>query len=50
MVRVLLPLLAPQQLVVWLTVAAAAWAAAFGIYLFVFAPWLVSPRVDGKDG
>ncbi len=49
-VRVLLPLLAPQQLVVWLTVAAAAWAAAFGIYLFVFAPWLVSPRVDGKDG
>jgi uncharacterized protein involved in response to NO len=49
-VRVLLPLLAPQQLMVWLTVAAAAWAAAFGIYLFVFAPWLVSPRVDGKDG
>jgi uncharacterized protein involved in response to NO len=48
--RVLLPLLAPQQLVVWLVAAAAAWGLAFGLYLLVFAPWLVSTRLDGKDG
>ena len=48
--RVALPLVAPQHLVTWLVAAAAAWAAAFGIYLLVFAPWLVSRRLDGKDG
>ncbi len=49
-IRVLLPLLAPQHLLTWLTAAAAAWGLAFALYLFVFAPWLVSPRLDGKDG
>jgi len=48
--RVGLPLLAPQYLTVWLIAAAAAWALAFGLYLFVFAPWLLSTRLDGKDG
>ncbi|MBA4176443.1 MAG: short-chain dehydrogenase [Leptothrix sp. (in: Bacteria)] len=47
--RVVLPLLAPQHLVVWL-VAAAAWGLAFALYLLVFAPWLLAPRLDGKDG
>lgn len=49
-VRVLLPLAAPQHLALSLVVAAMAWSAAFGIYLFVFAPWLVTTRLDGKDG
>jgi len=48
--RVLLPLLAPRHLVIWLVVAAAAWGLAFALYLFVFAPWLLAPRLDGKDG
>jgi uncharacterized protein involved in response to NO len=48
--RVLLPLLAPQQLVVWLVAAAAAWGMAFALYLLVFSPWLVTTRLDGKDG
>ena len=50
MARVGLPLLAPQHLVLWLLAAAAAWGIAFGLYLFVFAPWLVTARLDGKDG
>ncbi len=50
LVRVLLPIVAPQQFVLWLVVAASAWALAFALYLWVFAPWLVSPRLDGKDG
>ena len=48
--RVLLPLLAPQHLFIWLVAAAAAWALAFALYLVVFAPWLLAPRLDGKDG
>lgn len=48
--RVVLPLVAPQQLALWLIAAAAAWSAAFGIYLFIFGPWLVATRLDGKDG
>jgi len=45
-----LPLLAPGHLVVWLVVAAAAWSIAFALYLVVFTPWLLTTRLDGKDG
>ena len=48
--RVLLPLLAPQHFVIWLVAAAAAWGLALALYLVVFAPWLMAPRLDGKDG
>jgi uncharacterized protein involved in response to NO len=33
-----------------LIAAAVAWSCAFGIYLWVFAPWLMTSRLDGKDG
>jgi uncharacterized protein involved in response to NO len=48
--RVLLPLVAPAHTADWLVVAAAAWAVAFALYLWVFTPWLLSSRLDGKDG
>ena len=48
--RVLMPLVAPSMVATWLALAALAWSAAFALYLWVFAPWLVSMRVDGKDG
>ncbi len=48
--RVLLPLVAPAHISDWLVVAAAAWATAFALYLWVFTPWLLSSRLDGKDG
>ena len=48
--RVLLPLVAPQWLTSWLLLAALAWSAAFGIYLFIYGPWLLTTRLDGKDG
>jgi uncharacterized protein involved in response to NO len=48
--RVLLPLVAPAYTAGWLVVAAAAWATAFALYLWVFTPWLLSSRLDGKDG
>ena len=48
--RVLLPLVASAHTADWLVVAAAAWAVAFALYLWVFTPWLLSSRLDGKDG
>lgn len=48
--RVLVPLLAPAFYIPALVVAAAAWSAAFLIYLWVYTPWLVSARPDGRDG
>jgi uncharacterized protein involved in response to NO len=49
-VRVLLPLVAAQHVAGALIAAAAARSAAFALYLFVFTPWLLSTRLDGKDG
>lgn len=48
--RVFLPLLAPGMLVVALIGAALAWSVAFVIYLWIFTPWLMRTRLDGKDG
>lgn len=48
--RVLLPLLAPGLLVVSLIAATLAWSVAFLIYLWIFTPWLMQTRLDGKDG
>jgi uncharacterized protein involved in response to NO len=48
--RVVLPILAPQWFVQSLLAAALAWSAAFAIYLVIYTPWLMSTRRDGKDG
>ncbi|WP_341891001.1 NnrS family protein [Variovorax sp. YR752] len=48
--RVLLPLAMPAHTADWLVVAAAAWSIAFALYLWLFTPWLLSHRLDGKDG
>ena len=48
LLRTLLPLIASSN--VALITAAVAWCSAFVVYLFVFAPWLTSTRLDGKDG
>ena len=48
--RVLLPIVAPHWRVLSLIGAALAWSSAFALYLAVFTPWLLSTRLDGKDG
>jgi uncharacterized protein involved in response to NO len=48
--RVLVPLFAPAWTVGALGSAAFAWSAAFAIYLWIYTPWLMRTRVDGKDG
>jgi uncharacterized protein involved in response to NO len=49
-VRVLLPLAVPPWLPLALVISAAAWSVAFAIYLFIYTPWLLKTRFDGKDG
>lgn len=49
-VRVFLPLAVPTWLPLALVVAAIAWSVAFAIYLFIYTPWLLTARFDGKDG
>lgn len=48
--RVVMPLFAPQFLVPSVIGAAFAWSLAFALYLAVFTPWLLRARLDGKDG
>jgi uncharacterized protein involved in response to NO len=48
--RVFVPLLAPSLYIASLIAAAVAWSAAFLIYLWIFTPWLMQARLDGKDG
>ncbi|WP_088279141.1 NnrS family protein [Ideonella sp. A 288] len=49
LLRALVPLAVPSSTVP-LIAAALAWSTAFGLYLWVFTPWLLSTRLDGKDG
>lgn len=48
--RVLLPLAWPEGYPMALQAAGLCWAAAFALYLWVYAPFLVRPRMDGRPG
>lgn len=48
--RVLGPLVLSQWQLPVLILAALAWCVAFALYLFVYTPWLMATRLDGKDG
>ncbi len=50
LVRVLLPLVMPQAYPIWLDLSGTLWVLAFGLFLWVHAPMLVSPRADGRPG
>ena len=50
LLRTFVLLVAPQWLAASLVVASVAWAIAFVIYLWIYTPWLVQTRADGKDG
>jgi uncharacterized protein involved in response to NO len=50
LLRVVLALAPPALYGGVLIAAAAAWSVAFLIYLWVFTPWLMRTRLDGKDG
>ena len=48
--RVFGPLVWRDAAAIWIDVAGAAWCAAFIVYVVRYAPYLLSPRIDGKPG
>ena len=50
LIRVTLPLFFPGVYMHIMTAAGLAWVAAFGLFVVVYAPMLLRPRVDGKPG
>ncbi|WP_055324825.1 NnrS family protein [Ralstonia solanacearum] len=46
--RVVGPLLLPRE--VWIGATCALWVAGFAAYFWKYAPYLLAPRVDGRDG
>ena len=48
--RVALPMLVPAWALGWMVVAQAAWLYAFAVFLWIYAPMLLRPRVDGQPG
>lgn len=49
-VRVFGPLLFPPLYLASILLSGILWICAFAIFLLVFAPWLITPRIDGKEG
>ena len=49
-VRVIFPLFNMDLYVFWVAISQLLWMIAFSIFVFVYAPMLLSARVDGRDG
>lgn len=47
--RILAPQIVPAGYVAWISLAAACWFAAFAILAWRYIPFLLSPRVDGRE-
>jgi len=50
LVRTVGPLLVPDAMSSALLISGASWISAFAIFLAVYTPYLISPRVDGRPG
>lgn len=48
--RVLMPLLAMDLYSYWIGISQLLWILAFLVFLIVFTPMLLTPRIDGRDG
>ena len=48
--RVALPMILPGYALEWVGLALAAWLYAFAVFLWIYAPMLIKPRVDNQPG
>ena len=48
--RVLLPLFIPAYYIMWIHLSGTLWILAFTLFVFVYMPILIWPRVDGRPG
>jgi uncharacterized protein involved in response to NO len=49
-VRVLLPLMAPRQYDTWIGLSQGLWTTAFLLFVCVYGPMLIKPRIDRRYG
>ena len=49
-VRVVFPLFNMELYVYWVSISQVLWMVSFAIFVYVYAPMLLSERVDGRDG
>ncbi len=49
-VRVILPLIAADHYLVWIAVSQVLWISAFLIFVVLYSPMLIKPRIDGQFG
>ncbi len=49
-VRVIFPLFSMDLYIYWMGLSQVLWIAAFAVFVYVYAPMLLSARVDGRDG
>ena len=49
-IRVILPLIDNSHYMLWIKWSHVHWLIAFGIFVFLYIPILIAPRVDGKPG
>ena len=49
-VRVVFPLFSMELYLYWVGISQVLWMIAFAIFVFVYAPMLLSARIDGRDG
>ena len=49
-VRVILPLLFSDQYTTWIAISQILWIGGFGIFIILFMPMLLKPRIDGQPG
>jgi uncharacterized protein involved in response to NO len=50
LLRVLLPIALPNWYNIFIYGSTLSWLAAFSLFMFVYAPILTSPRIDGQEG
>ncbi len=48
--RVILPMIAPEHYLLWVGIAHATWLITFSLFLWIYAPILIRPRIDGMHG
>jgi len=48
--RVLPPLVVPASYSTWLVVSGSLWMLSFGVFVWVYGPMLLRPRIDGRPG
>jgi uncharacterized protein involved in response to NO len=49
-VRVVFPLFNNELYVYWIGLSQILWIASFAVFLLVYTPMLITPRIDGRDG